>query len=1758
MKTKSLQFIFAITGMFFMLFAGHGLFAQQLTLMPTNDAVVFSENPAQTAVAFNATNILANKTEGGEITSYVKFDISAFANRSVRGAEFSTRGAAKADTETVIRVRRAGVAFSRDTTNWSNRPSIGTEIGTKIYNTSSARRPYTINGNRLIDYINEELLKGSTEIAFAIQYKSGDVNGVNWIGGKGDGAWGPYLVIDALPATDGLSYFATADAVAFKENPERTGVDFHASNILVTRIDVNTEAVSYVKFELKGMAYKKISGAEFSTRGTAKPEKTITVQLRRTGTNFARATTNWANRPSMSGKIATKEYTTSSARVSYTEINNGIVNYINDELAKGNEMIAFGLQYDSGDLDGGNWIGGKGDGAWGPVLKIIPDNQNYAALSIADALVFSDKPDDTAAAFHASNLLVYNTDEGRAISYVKFDVSGFAGRVVKEANFSTRSSAKPDTEVTVKLTRAGDAFQRDTTKWTNRPTTSGELASVVYNSNSGRKIFTPNGNELINYINGKLAAGAKVISFAIEYKEGGGTDLIWIGGKGDGAWGPMLELKFDYGFSGYASDDATIFQHDAEATANSKHVSNIFVEKTDDKTTISFVKFNVADIAGMEVVDAKFSTRASMQAGKTMVVRLTQAGTNFSRATTNWANRPSYSGELATVELVQSSARLTYQNVGNALVNYINQHTLMGKPEVGFGLQYKSGDGDSFNWMGGKGDGAFGPMLELTLKRDLEGDTIFVLADAYVSQAEPETNFGTAADMGIRRSNDGTALETYLKFDISQAADAVIGQVKMTTYIAQHNSGNARENFFVDVYAVEDNTWEETGITWSNKPASVNPVLLAANVDWFNTGTAVEWTGDAMTHYMNTAIREGRTHVSFVIKGKDNTPGDRLWMAGREWRPMATSLIFDYTVPPPVQALPVVADAYVSQVEAERDANFGAAADQHLINDDDNQASKWIYFKYDISNAYSEAISASLNVYGSIHNETPADFEEFHFAIYPSTNVDWVEAEITWNNKPASTNQALLTGTIYRSGRWFILSTPAFTEYVNAAIKDNRSYVTLVAKGVDMTPGKRAWFSGKEWRASYISLNYEPQVAAPIFAPTAENHVKEVDVTLTTSTAGASIYYTINGAEPTDTNGTLYVAGTPIKLTTHSENKSFTIRAIAYAPDLKPSIITAKTYHVTPVSAPVFTPTPLVKYQRSVVVTISVVPEGSMIRYSDDGGAPNTIYEDPIILTKPTTIRAEAYNSDFTFTTQIVEAFYDVVITEPAPGEGPGGVGFANLSRENQPELSLWLRAHDIVDIADGAKVNEWPDVSGNENHAHNDETAVDTNIPNTGENWKEAPSFVANGLNNWPVLHFGNIAGTEGDNKLLVVNDADNLDGGAGLSIFMVVKRNQMYGDFAAIFQKRDIRNQPAQAAYVIEMDGGANPNKMQFVIARDIFLKSMDEFNAEDYYIINASLNSKQKLASFITNGVLKSSALYTKPIQNVNSPVIIGGFQPVNVAEIAMFNSDVNNAQTILVKNYLAAKYGLSLEDGNKYTSTDHIFDIIGVGRAKDIAGAESEFHYFSAGGALRLSTGGLAADGDFVITGHNGVAISDDNVSKAWTRVWNVETSGNGGNVTLGFDFAAAGLETTPSTDYKLWYKANASAANWTNKGITPSVSGMVVNFAVESIENGLYSIGILTPDSITVDARSPQLADNALKVYPNPAKDRVMVSLTNDFIGEVHLSILDVYGRLISFETIGKQYDDLNHELNLSGVRPGTYFIEVKDNSQRSVKRFIVQ
>jgi alpha-glucosidase (family GH31 glycosyl hydrolase) len=188
------------------------------------------------------------------------------------------------------------------------------------------------------------------------------------------------------------------------------------------------------------------------------------------------------------------------------------------------------------------------------------------------------------------------------------------------------------------------------------------------------------------------------------------------------------------------------------------------------------------------------------------------------------------------------------------------------------------------------------------------------------------------------------------------------------------------------------------------------------------------------------------------------------------------------------------------------------------------------------------------------------------FAI-PSLGAGTYQLQMEWkgnNNRGIlmlSIDGAVLGGTLdqYSSGQTYPTTTFGTVIFsVNAA-----HTIRLTAAG------KNAASSNYYLSADrFIFISQTNPVAAPTFTPGGGSYSSPQSVTISTTTAGASIRYTTNGSTPTSTTGTLYTGPVSISSTT-------TLQAIAYATGMSDSSVTSATYSfgtVTPNGNPILPP----------------------------------------------------------------------------------------------------------------------------------------------------------------------------------------------------------------------------------------------------------------------------------------------------------------------------------------------------------------------------------------------------------------------------------------------------------------------------------------------------------------------------------------------------------------------------------------------------------
>jgi glucosylceramidase len=151
-----------------------------------------------------------------------------------------------------------------------------------------------------------------------------------------------------------------------------------------------------------------------------------------------------------------------------------------------------------------------------------------------------------------------------------------------------------------------------------------------------------------------------------------------------------------------------------------------------------------------------------------------------------------------------------------------------------------------------------------------------------------------------------------------------------------------------------------------------------------------------------------------------------------------------------------------------------------------------------------------------------------------------------------------------------------------------------------------------------------PAAALPTFTPVAATFTSAQSVSISDTTAGASIYYTLDGSTPTD-KSTLFSATAPISITTTT-----TINAIAIASGYSDSAVATGTFTINlPAAAtPTFSPA-AGTFTAVQSVTISDTTAGAVIHYTVDGSTPTASSPtfsaaSPIAVDMTTTINAIA------------------------------------------------------------------------------------------------------------------------------------------------------------------------------------------------------------------------------------------------------------------------------------------------------------------------------------------------------------------------------------------------------------------------------------------------------------------------------------------------------------------------------------------------------
>jgi len=91
----------------------------------------------------------------------------------------------------------------------------------------------------------------------------------------------------------------------------------------------------------------------------------------------------------------------------------------------------------------------------------------------------------------------------------------------------------------------------------------------------------------------------------------------------------------------------------------------------------------------------------------------------------------------------------------------------------------------------------------------------------------------------------------------------------------------------------------------------------------------------------------------------------------------------------------------------------------------------------------------------------------------------------------------------------------------------------------------------------------------------------------------------------------------------------------------------------------------------------------------------------------------------------------------------------------------------------------------------------------------------------------------------------------------------------------------------------------------------------------------------------------------------------------------------------------------------------------------------------------------------------------------------------------------------------------------------------------------------------LDANLPQADFNELTIFPNPANRNVNLAFFNNGAKEVIIRISDQKGQIMQTSMLQELSGNVNHELDISGLKPGLYFLIVETAEGRLVKRLTI-
>jgi hypothetical protein len=209
--------------------------------------------------------------------------------------------------------------------------------------------------------------------------------------------------------------------------------------------------------------------------------------------------------------------------------------------------------------------------------------------------------------------------------------------------------------------------------------------------------------------------------------------------------------------------------------------------------------------------------------------------------------------------------------------------------------------------------------------------------------------------------------------------------------------------------------------------------------------------------------------------------------------------------------------------------------------------------------------------------------------------------------------------------------------------------------------------------------------------------------------------------------------------------------------------------------------------------------------------------------------------------------------------------------------LAMWLNAGAITNLANGAPIANWPDISGNSNNAVQSNTAYE-------------PSYITNALNGLPVVHF--------NGSCFYLPAATGMLTGTGAEAFVVLRAGGSR-EFLWSLGTGGGGSYPNGAGQIVDDFGSTVQNDVGTPP------EPLNQFNV---YQVSAQTGN---WAAWI-NGVLQyQTAINTFAASSSTMLGAVPGYGSYfngDIAEMMLFNRPLSVGERLTVNEYLNSKYGL----------------------------------------------------------------------------------------------------------------------------------------------------------------------------------------------------------------------------------------------------------